>query len=364
MARKTAFTQGGAAASVAARVNQQMKQELLVVGSDIRFQIEKITSGSLAIDRLLLGGFSRGRHTEIFGDWQVGKSLLVYMTLVAAQERGEVCAIVDGEGVFDESWFEQLGGDIDSLIKYRPTTANELAKVLQLFVYHDDEVAAVDVVGIDSVASMLPREELAYDFEEGSPQPAGLARLMSMLLRNVTSQNDKTTFLWTNQWREKISHIPGQKSTPGGLSLGFYASTRIEMRKAEAETEIRKIALKGTWSEKKVKRGQWVTCTLKKDKTGATPETAKALLLDYEKGQFDRVREIIDLGMDDGLIERVGDYYSFHVPGWEDERKVHGVTRLAKRLHSDEELATGMQLLIEARTEVLAEGSDGDDTSL
>src|SRR5262245_30156552 len=114
MARKSASSlraKTGAAASVAARVNAEMKQELLVIGSDIRFQIEKITSGSLAVDRLLLGGLSRGRHTEIFGDWQVGKSLLVYMALVEAQARGEVCAIVDGEGVFDEAWFTQLGRD-------------------------------------------------------------------------------------------------------------------------------------------------------------------------------------------------------------------------------------------------------------
>lgn len=366
MARKSASSlktkKTGAAASVAARVNSQMKQELLVIGSDIRFQIEKITSGSLAIDRLLLGGFSRGRHTEIFGDWQVGKSLLVYMTLVEAQRRGEVCAIVDGEGVFDEGWFEQLGGDIDTLIKYRPTTANELAKVLQLFVYHDDEVAAVDVVGIDSVASMLPKEELEHDFEEGDARVASLARLMSMLLRRVTSQNSKTTFLWTNQWREKISRIPGLKSTPGGLSLGFYASTRIEMQKAEAETEMRKVALKGAWSDRKVKKGQWVTVMLKKDKTGATPEATRALLLDYERGQFDRVREMIDLGMEDGLIERVGDYYSFHLPDRDGEKRAHGVKQLAKRLYADEELSMDLEALIEARTEVLAEGSDGDDS--
>jgi len=287
MARKTGETlrrKTGAAAAVAARVNAQMKVPgLVVVGSDPRFQIEKITSGSLAIDRLLYGGFSRGRHTEIFGDWQVGKSLIVYMTLIEAQLRGEVAAIVDGENVFDEAWFRRLGGDPDALIKYKPKTAQQLAKVLQLFVYHDDEVAAVDVVGIDSVASMLPKEELEHDFEEGSVQPARLAAVMSMLLRNVTSQNDKTAFLWTNQWRDKISSIPNLKSTPGGRSLGFYASTRLEMMKGEAETTTRSVVLKGKWTDRKVKQGQWVNVTLKKDKTGATPESTLALLLDYDR---------------------------------------------------------------------------------
>lgn len=365
MARKTAATmrrkKTGAAAAVAARVNAQMKTPgLVVTGNDPRFQIEKITTGSLAIDRLLYGGFSRGRHAEIYGDWQVGKSLIVYMTLVAAQLRGEVCAIVDGEKVFDEGWFAALGGDPDALIKYRPITANELAKVLQLFVYNDDAVAAVDVVGIDSVASMLPKEELEHDFEEGDARVASLARLMSMLLRRVTSQNDKTTFLWTNQWREKISRIPNLKSTPGGLALGFYSSTRIEMMKGEAETEARKVALKGQWVERKVKKGQWVNVTLKKDKTGATPESTRALLLDFDAGQFNRAREIIDLGMTDGLITRVGDYFEFDMPSNEKRKKVHGPNRLVKAIEDDDELRFELESLIEARTESLAEGDDGE----
>lgn len=348
----------GAATAVAARVNAQMKGDLVVVGSDPRFLIEKITTGSLAIDRLLFGGFSRGRHSEIYGDWQAGKSLVVYNTLVRAQWRGEVCAIVDGENVFDEKWFARLGGDPESLIKYKPKTANQLAKVLQLFVQHEDEVAPVDVVGIDSVASMLPIEELEYDFEDGSPQPAGLARIMSMLLRSVTSQNDKTAFIWTNQWRDKISRIPGQRSTPGGRALGFYASTRLEMMKAEAEMENRKVVKKGQWTDRKVKRGQWVNVVLKKDKTGATPESDMSLLLDYDDKQFDIAREILDLGMKDGLIDRAGDYFTINLPGQKGTR-IHGVPKVIKAIKGSESLAADLSALIEARTEVMSEGGEG-----
>lgn len=360
MARKTGITmKTGAAAAVAARVNAQMKQDLVVVGTDPRFQIQKITSGVLALDRLLYGGFSRGRHVEIYGDWQVGKSLIVYMCLVEAQKRGEVCAIVDGEGVFDETWFRALGGDPDALIKYKPTTAQQLAKVLQLFVYKDDEVAAVDVVGVDSVASMLPKEELEFDFEDGSAQPANLARLMSMLLRNVTSQNDKTLFIWTNQWRDKISRIPGLQSTPGGRALGFYASTRIELKRTEAETEERDVVHKAQWTQRKVKLGQWVNVTLKKEKTGATPESSLSILLDFDAKQFDLARQIIDLGMMDGLIERSKTHFWVTVEGAE-TKKFHGVKAMTAKINDDDELRETLVSLIEARTELLAEGDDGD----
>jgi len=362
MARKTGATLRSphmAAQRVAARVNQQMGENLIRFGSDPSFQIQKITTGSLALDRLLRGGISRGRHTVIYGDWQVGKSLLVYMTLIAAQQRGEVCAIVDGEGIFDEAWFVQLGGDAEGLLKYRPRTANQLAKVLQLFVQKDEEIAAVDVVGIDSVASMLPEEELEHDFEEGDARVASLARLMSMLLRRVTSQNDKTAFIWTNQWRDKIGRIPGLQSTPGGRSLGFYASTMVELKKTEAETLDREVVHKAQFTHRKVKIGQWVLVTLKKEKTGGVPESSATLMLDHELGQYDRGREIIDLGMEDGLIERPNKtMFQFTVEGFP-TKKYNGVRQLATAIMEDDELRANLEALIEAKTELLAEGESG-----
>jgi len=360
VARKTAASlKRGAAAQVAARVNAQMREDLVVVGSDPRFQVDKITTGSLVLDRMLLGGFARGRHIEIFGDWQVGKSLLVYMTLIAAQNRGEVCAIVDGEGVFDERWFTSLGGDVDNLIKYRPKTANQLAKVLQLFVQHDEEVRAVDVVGIDSVASMLPNEELEHDFEEGDARVASLARLMSMLMRRITSQNDKTLFIWTNQWRDKISRIPGLMSTPGGRALGFYATTRIEVRQGEKETEPRRIVVKNKEVERKVVTGQWIDIRLAKEKSGGRPFDTASIMLDYDTRRFDQAREIIDLGMRDGIIERKGDYYE--IAGIDGGIRLHGIKRTVARISDDQELASLLSLAIEERTIQLAEGVEDDE---
>jgi recombination protein RecA len=340
-----------------ARVNSQMGQSVIHLATDPRYTIQRVPTGVLTIDRLTLGGLGRGRHVEVYGDFSVGKSLMLYMTLALAQQRGEIAALVDGEHVFDESWYRALGGDPDTLLLYQPRTADELAKVLQLFVYRDVEVEAVDVCGIDSVASLLPREELEKDIEEGDDRVASLARLMSRLLRRVTSQNDKTLFIWTNQWRDKISRIPGQKSSPGGLSLGFYCSTKIEMMLSEKETEEREVVHHGKWVKRKIPVGQWVSVKLSKEKTGARPLASKSLMLDLDVRQFSRAREIIDLGMEDGIVTRQGDYYIFEDEDGK-EIRTHGIKKAIAAIEGDNDLEGFLVSLIEAQTEVLAEGSD------
>ena len=329
-----------------------MKGNVVTMANDQRFTLHRVPTGSLVLDRLTNGGFARGRHIVLYGDFSAGKSLVVYNTLALAQERGEVCAIVDGEGVFNEEWFRSLGGRPADLLAYRPRTANELGNVLQLFVQDDETVRGVDIVGIDSVASLLPKEELEHDFEEGDARVASLARLMSILLRKVTSQNDDTLFLWTNQWRDKIARIPGLKSTPGGHSLGFYASTRLEMMQAEKETEERERIYKGAKVKRKVTTGQWVSCKLTKEKTGARPYEQRHFMLNLDTRQIDRAREIVDLGMEDGLIERAGDYYTVN------EQRVHGIKRLLAMLNDNLELNEWLTSCIEERTIELAEPAD------
>jgi protein RecA len=344
------------AAAVAARINAQMKSEVVTMASDDKYKLERVPTGILAIDRLTLGGLARGRHHEIYGDWTAGKSLILYELLVRAQQRGEVCAIVDAEDVFNEEWFIRLGGNPDDLIGFQPQNANELGNVLQLFVQSSPEVQAVDVVGIDSVASLMTMEEEAHDFQEGDARVASLARLMSLLLRKVTTQNDNTTFIWTNQWRDKIARIPGLQSTPGGRSLGFYASTRIEMMRNAKETEPQQQVHQGKWVERKVATGQWVTCTLKKEKTGGRPESTKSLMLNYDYNRFDTARQIIDIGMEDRLIERSGDHFILPLPGG-GTKKHHGIKRTVAAIDGDPDLFDFLRACIEEQTAILAEGA-------
>lgn len=350
MARKTRPT--SLAADVAARVNAQMKGPVVTLASDPHFKLTRVPTGILSIDRLTGGGFARGRHIELYGDFSALKTYVVLRTLALAQQRGEVCAIVDAEHAFDAEWFAWLGGNPDDLIGYWPKTANELGNVLQLFLQNDEEVRGVDVVGIDSVASLLPKEELEHDFEGGDARVASLARLMSLLLRKVTTQNDDTLFLWTNQWRDKIGGMAyaQTKSTPGGKSLGFYASTRIEMLKSERETDEQIVVKGGREVKRKIAQGQWVQCQLTKDKTGARPYSTVNFMFDFNSRSIDERRELLDLGMLDGVVERKGDYFEFRQEDGSFHR-VHGIKRWLKLMDDNEEAREELRAWIEATTE-------------
>jgi protein RecA len=351
VARKTLTKTYSPAKALAARVNDAMKRVVITTADDARFQIERVPTGSLVIDRLTGGGFARGRHVLLYGDWMVGKSLILYMTMARAQARGEVCALVDGEKVFDADWFTSLGGNPDELLMYQPEreqfTANEIGNILRLLIDRGDpEIGAASIIGIDSVASLVPEEELKHDLEEGDARVASQARLMSLLLRVLTSSNDKTLFIWTNQWRDKISRIPNLKSNPGGRALGFYSSTMIEMMSGERETVKHQVPYKGKQVERKKVIGQWVNCTLTKEKTGGRPFDTMPFMLDFETKQIDMAREIIDIGMRDGLVVRSGDYYSLVTPD-EQGARMHSIGRAIDKLHSDDEIREFLTLCIE-----------------
>jgi len=171
---------------------------------------------------------------------------------------------------------------------------------------------------------------------------------MSILLRQLTMQNEDTLFIWTNQWRDKISRIPLPPTTPGGRALGFYASTRLELREAEKEMEEVLTVHKGAKVKRKRAAGRWVNVTVRKEKTGARPESSGAFLLNYETKQPDVARELIDLGMTDGLIDRKGDYYE--VVGYDESVKCHGAKRMVKRLNEDDELREWLIACVEEQT--------------
>lgn len=353
MARKT---RGGVAAEVAARVNAQMKDNVVAMGGDAKFDIQRIPTGIPTIDRLLHGGFARGRHSEVYGDWMVGKSLLMYSTMALAQARGEVCALIDAERVYNPRWFRELGGNPEELILGKPKNANELGNVLRLLIQKTEEIRGVDVVLIDSVASLLPKEEEQHDLDDGDPRVGSLARLMSLLLRQLTMQNEDTAFLWINQWRDKISRIPGLKSTPGGLALGFYASTRMEMVQAEKEIEEVEVIFRGKSVKRKRAVGRWVNCTVRKEKTGARPESSASFLLNFDTRQPDLARELVDLGMEDGLVERKGDYYE--IVGYSEAVRCHGIKRMVTKINEDDELREWLGVCVDEVTASL-DGEDG-----
>lgn len=330
---------------IVAMINSAMKGDVIGLATDQRFQMERIPTGSLTLDRITGGGFPRGRHVELFGDYMAGKSTSAYRCMALAQQRGEVCAVIDAEKTFDEAWFRQLDGDPDELIYYRPKTGEELIQILMLFASKELEVP-VSIVLVDSVASLLPSEELSKDPTEGDDRTASRARLMSRMLRRVTTVNDKILFLWTNHTIDKISGYGGV-TTPGGRALKFYASIRIEMKKLDRVKKPRKVVTKGKIGTKEVPVGQWVGIRAEKQKT-ARPEMESMFLFDIERQCIDREYEILHLGMEDGLITRSGNTFSYV----DDNGEVFSgtETRFKKMLAEDEELAQELVDLIEEGT--------------
>lgn len=309
MKKKASTSRSTSAATMVRRVNSTMKSEVIGLGSDPRFALARVPSGSLTIDRITGGGFPRGRHVELYGDYAAGKSLIMYLTMALAQQRGESVALLDPERVFDPEWFIFLGGDPSKLLIFRPRTAEEAIQVLMLFASTDDDNPGVDVVGIDSVAALIPQEELTKDPTEGEDRSASRARMMSRLLRRVTSVNDRTLFLWTNQLIDNVGGH-GAPTTPGGRALKFYASIRIEMRKRDKRKRPRKRAKIGKLVSADVTVGQWVVVRAEKQKTGL-PEMEGMFLFDYEQKKIDSEREIINLGLEDGLIIRNDNTFKF-----------------------------------------------------
>lgn len=307
--KKASRSRKSAATAVMDRVNAQMEGQVLSLASDPRYQVNRVPTGSLVIDRITAGGLPRGRHVELFGDYHAGKSTLAYMVLVLAQQRGEVCVVIDAEKSFDEAYFVHLGGDLEELIIHRPRTAEQLIKLLMLLVIEDEDNPAADIILVDSVASLLPQEELAKDVEEGDDRTAGRARMMSRMLRRVTSQTDNALVIWNNQLIDKVSGYGGT-TTPGGRALKHYASVRIEFKKLDGLKKPRKRVKKAKMQSSDVRVGHWVGVRTEKSKT-ARPELESMFLYDYERSMIDPEYEIIHLGLEDGLIVRTGNTFKY-----------------------------------------------------
>jgi recombination protein RecA len=339
-----------------ARVNAQMGSEVVGLASDPRFQIERVPTGSLVIDRITGGGLPRGRQVEFFGDYHGGKSTIAYMTAVKAQERGEIVALVDAEKSFDERYFVRLGGNLDDLLIFRPRTAEQLIKVLQLLVSGDEDTPVADIILVDSVATLLPQEELGKDVEEGDDRTAGRARMMSRALRRVNALNDKTLIIWLNQLIDQIGGYGGT-TTPGGRALRHYASVRVEFKRLDRNKKSRDVVRKGKKQKADMPVGHWVKVRAEKQKT-ARPELEAMFLYDYENSRIDPEYEIIHLGLEDGLITLSGRTYSYEDT---DGNEWSGVEhQFRKLLRENEELREELIAGIEEQTWAIAAQDETD----
>ena len=263
--------------------------------SSVSRDIEVVSTGSLQLDVALgIGGLPRGRVVEIYGPEASGKTTLTLEVIAQAQKAGGAAAFIDAEHALDPQYAEKIGVDVDELLVSQPDTGEQALEIADMIV----RSGAVDVVVIDSVAALVPKAELEGDM--GDTHVGLQARLMSQALRKLTANinRSKTMLIFINQIRMKIGVMFGSpETTSGGNALKFYASVRLDIRRIGA-----------------IKRGDEVVgneTRVKVVKNKMAPPFKKVEFdILYGEG-ISREGELIDLGVQHGLVDKAGAWYSY-----------------------------------------------------
>lgn len=281
-------------------------------------QVSTVSSGALALDIALgVGGFPRGRIIEIFGPESSGKTTVALHAIAEAQKQGGQAAFIDAEHALDPVYAAKLGVNIEELLLSQPDTGEQALEIAEALV----RSGAVDIIVIDSVAALVPKAEI--EGEMGDSHVGLQARLMSQALRKLSGaiNKSKTIAIFINQLREKVGVMFGNpETTPGGRALKFYASVRLDVRKAESI----KVGNDVVGSKTKVK--------VVKNKVAPPFKTAEVDIM-YGEG-ISKEGSILDIGTQIDVVVKSGAWYSFN-----DERLGQGRENAKMFLKENPEIA-------------------------
>lgn len=272
------------------------KGSIMKLGDRPNVDVEPIPSGSLLLDQALgVGGYPKGRIIEIYGPESSGKTTLALHAIAEIQKKGGRTAFIDAENAIDPVYAKKLGVDIDELILSQPDSGEQALNICEMLI----RSGAIDLIVVDSVAALVPQVEL--DGEMGDLQVGAQARMMSKAMRKLAGamNHQECTAIFINQLREKVGVFYGNpETTPGGRALKFYASVRVDIRKADVIKNGSDIV------------GNKVKVKIVKNKV-APPFKQATLEIMYGEG-ISYISELLELCVNAGIVKKAGAWFSYN----------------------------------------------------
>ena len=313
------------------------KGSIMRLGENSSMNVSAVSTGSLSLDFALgVGGIPRGRITEIYGPESSGKTTIALHVIAEVQKQGGEAAFIDAEHALDPVYARKLGVDINNLLVSQPDCGEQALEIAETLV----NSGAIDIIVIDSVAALVPRQEIEGDM--GASHVGVQARLMSQAMRKLSGAIAKSNciVIFTNQLREKVGVMYGNPEvTTGGKALKFYASVRIDVRRVESLKNGSEVY------------GSHTRCKVVKNKVAPPFKTAEFDIL-YGSG-ISKSSEIIDMAIQLEIIDKSGAWFYF-----DGERLGQGKDNVRKLIESDKELQEKLETLV--REKVAAMGSDDE----
>ncbi len=316
------------------------KGSIMRLGENAAMNVSAVSTGSLSLDFALgIGGIPRGRITEIYGPESSGKTTIALHVIAEVQKQGGEAAFIDAEHALDPVYAKKLGVDINNLLVSQPDCGEQALEIAETLV----NSGAIDIIVIDSVAALVPRQEIEGDM--GASHVGVQARLMSQAMRKLSGAIAKSNciVIFTNQLREKVGVMYGNPEvTTGGKALKFYASVRIDVRKVEQLKNGSEVY------------GSHTRCKVVKNKVAPPFKTAEFDIL-YGSG-ISKSSEIIDMAIQLEIIEKSGAWFYY-----DGDRLGQGKDNVRKLIESDKELMDKLEALVREKVQ---SGEASDEAAL